>query len=287
MSNAREIRRQIGSIENTKKITGAMKLVAASKMRKAQERMERSKSYATKIRDVIAHVAAATCEFPHPYLVSRETIKRVGYIVVSTDRGLCGGLNINLFRKVLASMREWSSKNVDISMCLVGRKSEAFFKRFGGTVLGVANGLGDAPSIQNLIGVVRVMLDAFDKAEVDAVYIATNDFINTMRQEPVVRQLLPLTPPEKMYPGHWDYIYEPDASRELLTKLLVRYIESQVYQGVIENTACEQSARMLAMSSATDSAGDLIRSLQKDYNKARQALITQEIAEICAGVDAL
>ena len=287
MSKAREIRTKIGSIKNTQKITRAMELVAASKMRKAQDRMTKSRPYAEKIRKVISHVAASHAEYRHPYLQPRETIKRVGYIVVTTDRGLCGGLNVNLFRAAIADMKQWHDKKVGIDLCLVGKKGEAFFARHGGEVLGVANHLGDAPEVQDLIGVVKVMLDHFNDEQVDAIYVVSNDFVNTMVQKPVIRQLLPLEKSEQEAQGYWDYIYEPDSSKDLLEMLLIRYIESQVYQAVIENIACEQSARMVAMKSATDNAGNLIDELQLVYNKARQAGITQEIAEIVAGAAAV
>lgn len=287
MSQAREIRSKIGSIKNTQKITRAMELVAASKMRKAQDRMATSRPYAQKIRKVISHVAASHSEYHHPYLESREKIYRVGFIIVTTDRGLCGGLNVNLFRRVLSEMKEWESKNVEIDLCLIGRKGEAFFERVGGKVLAAADHLGDAPEVQSLVGIVKVMLDRYDESKLDAVYIVSNDFINTMTQRPQVRQLLPLQAEEQVQQGHWDYIYEPDSSRDLLSMLLVRYIESQVYQAVVENIACEQAARMVAMKNATDNAGDLIKELQLIYNKARQAGITQEIAEIVGGAAAV
>jgi F-type H+-transporting ATPase subunit gamma len=287
MSKAREIRNKISSIKNTQKITRAMELVAASKMRKAQDRMLLSRPYAAKIRKVIAHVAASHPEYPHPYLQQRETIKRVGFIVVSTDRGLCGGLNVNLFRASIANMKQWHEKNIDIDLCVIGRKAEAFFRRFGGNVLAVADRLGDAPEVQNLIGIVKVMLDQFNEGKIDAIYIASNEFINTMIQKPMIRQLLPLQMEKSESQGYWDYIYEPDSAKDLLEKLLVRYVESQVYQGVVENIACEQSARMVAMKNATENAGKLIDELQLIYNKARQAGITREIAEIVAGAAAV
>lgn len=289
MSQAREIRTKISSIKNTQKITRAMELVAASKMRKAQDRMNLSKPYAKKIRKVISHVANSHAEYPHPFLVERKNIKRVGYIVVTTDRGLCGGLNINLFRKLLKELKVWEDKGVGVDLCVIGRKGEAFFKNVGGNVLALADHLGDTPELQDIIGVVKTMLDAFRDNKLDAVYIAGNDFVNTMVQKPSTRQLLPLPKLEKAesQEGYWDYIYEPDDAKDLLEMLLVRYIESQVYQGVIENIACEQSARMVAMQSATKNAGEIIRDLQLIYNKARQAGITREIAEIVAGAAAV
>ncbi len=287
MSKAREIRQKIASIKNTQKITRAMELVAASKMRKAQDRMGLSRPYSEKIRKVISHVAASHPEYPHPYFKSRETIKRVGYIIVSTDRGLCGGLNVNLFRALMADMKKWHEKGVEIDFCVIGRKGEAFFRRYGGNVIAAANHLGDAPEVKDLIGIVKVMLDQYDQNAVDSIFIASNEFINTMIQKPVIRQLFPLMPDEREKEGHWDYIYEPDSAKDLLTLLLVRYIESQVYQGVVENIACEQSARMVAMKNATENAGKLIDELQLIYNKARQAGITREIAEIVAGAAAV
>jgi F-type H+-transporting ATPase subunit gamma len=287
MAQAREIRSKISSIKNTQKITRAMELVAASKMRRAQDRMRRSRPYAAKIRKVIRHVAASSSEYRHPYLEARAEIKRVGYIIVTSDRGLCGGLNINLFRAVLADMKKWDSKNVGVDLCLVGRKGTQFFKRFGGKVVGATEHLGDAPLVQDLVGVVKVMLDSFDEGKIDAVFIVSNEFVNTMKQDPTIRQLLPLPADEKELQGQWDYIYEPDSAKELLGELLVRYIESQVYQSVIENIACFQAAQMVAMKSATENAGNLIKDLQLIYNKARQANITREISEIIAGAQAV
>lgn len=287
MSYAREIRNKITSIKNTQKITRAMELVAASKMRKAQDRMATSRPYSTKIRKVIRHVAASHSEFRHPYLEQRKKFKRIGYVIVTSDRGLCGGLNINLFRAVLADMKKWDEQNIEIDLCLIGRKGEIFFKQIGGNILAIAERLGDAPEIKDLIGIVKVMLDLYDKGEIDCIYIASNEFINTMRQKPFIRQLLPLPMDEEELPGHWDYIYEPDSAEELLTLLLVRYIESQVYQAVIENIACFQAAQMIAMKNATENAGELIKDLELIYNKARQANITREIAEIIGGASAI
>lgn len=288
MSNAKEIRRKIGSVQNTKKITSAMEMVAASKLRKAQERMRLSKPYSKKIRDVIAHVANAHPEYQHPYLNERE-VKTVGFIVVTTDRGLCGGLNVNLLKSLIKDMQDFSEKDVKIKLCLIGRKGMAFFKSNGGDIIGHADHLGDAPEISDLIGIVKVMLDEYDEGKLDALYIARNEFINTMSQTPVVEQLLPVThaKDETSTLGHWDYIYEPDEAKELLTTLLVRYIESQVYQAVVENIACEQAASMVAMKSASDNATKIIGELKLKYNKARQAAITQEVCEIVAGADAI
>jgi F-type H+-transporting ATPase subunit gamma len=245
--------------------------------------MDKAKPYAKKILQAISHVARSHPEYPHPYLQTRE-IKRVGYIVVTSDRGLCGGLNHNLLKTVVKSMREWKAKNADISLCITGSKGSAFFKRIGGTVLGHADHLGDAPNVTDLIGVVRVMLDAYLENRIDALFLCSNEFVNTMTQEPVVEQILPIIPSEEeKLQHHWDYLYEPDNAKVLLDKLLTRYIESQVYRGVIENIACEQAARMVAMKSATDNAAELISDLQLVYNKARQAAITQELTEIVAG----
>ena len=289
MSQAREIRTKIGSIRNTQKITRAMELVAASKMRKAQDRMSMSRPYAERIRAVIEHVAVSHPEYQHPYLVSRDTIRRIGYIVVTTDRGLCGGLNINLLRSLVKDMQRFESQQVEIDLCVIGRKGAAFFKSVGGHIVAAVDHLGDQPELGQLIGVVKVMLDRFDAGTLDAVYLVSNRFVNTMVQRPVIQPLLPL-PRETgstAEQGHWDYLYEPDSAEALLTMLLVRYIESQVYQAVVENIACEQSARMVAMKSATENAGSLIRELQLIYNKARQANITRELAEIVAGAAAV
>jgi len=288
VSIAREIRNKINSIKNTQKITRAMELVAASKMRRAQERMAMSRPYAIKIRRVISHVALSNSEYKHPYMQVHEQIKRVGLMIVSTDRGLCGGLNINLYRKTLHEMKSWHDKNVAIDLCVIGRKGETFFSQQGASILASATHLGDRPALQDIIGVVKMMLTRYDAGELDCLYICANEFVNTMTQKPFVRQLLPLQvdPQEKMTDARWDYLYEPDSAKTLLTMLLVRYIESQAYQAVIENIACEQGARMVAMKSATDNAKEIIKDLQLVYNKARQANITREIAEIVAGAAA-
>lgn len=287
MSQTKEVRNKIVSVKKTQQITRAMELVAASKMRKAQERMAVSRPYAQKIRKVISHVAASQSEYQHPYLQQRAEIKRVGFIVVTSDRGLCGSLNIGLLRKLLPEMRAWEEKGVGIDLCLIGRKGKVFFQRHGGHVLGLTENLGDAPRVQDLIGVVKTMFHHYDQKQLDSVYIASNEFVNTMVQKPVVRQLLPLQPEAAVAQGHWDYIYEPDSAKILLEKLMVRFIESQVYQAVIENLACFQAAQMVAMKNATENAGELIKELQMIYNKARQASITREIAEIVAGAAAV
>lgn len=286
MASGKEIRNKISSIKNTQKITSAMEMVAASKMRKAQERMAIGKPYATRMREVIGHVANATPEYRHPYFIQRE-VKRVGYIVVSTDRGLCGGLNINAFKATLKDMVDWRKQDVGIDFCAVGAKATSFFNNYGGNVVAAIRGLGDNPELEDVIGAVKVMLDKFSSGEIDRLYIVSNVFLNTMTQVPTIAQLLPLKASDnKEYQHHWDYIYEPQA-QELLDGLLTRYIESQVFQAVVENIASEQAARMMAMKSATDNAGELIDDLQLVYNKARQASITQELSEIVGGAAAV
>ena len=286
MSGAKEIRTKIGSIKNTQKITSAMELVAASKMRKAQDRMAASKPYADKIRQVVSHLANSNPEYRHSYMDERE-VKRIGVIVVSTDRGLCGGLNINLFKRVIALTKEWQEKGAEVDLALVGSKAQSFFRSVGGNVVATVSGLGDEPSIEDLIGSVKVMLDAYDSGKIDRLFLVYNEFVNTMTQQPMDIQVLPLkAEDDDSYKHHWDYIYEPEA-KEILDQLLVRFIESQVYQGVVENNACEQAARMIAMKSATDNAGELIYDLELVYNKARQAAITQEISEIVGGAAAV
>lgn len=286
MAVGKEIKEQITSVQSTQKITSAMEKVAVSKMRRAQLRMQQSRPYADKIRDVIGHLANATSEYRHRYLQDRE-IKRVGYIVVSSDRGLCGGLNNNLFKRVALQAKEWKSKGVEVDFCGIGSKASLFFSSFGGNVVASQSHLGDAPELSSLIGAVKVMLDAFDEGKIDRLYIVHNRFVNTMTQSPEAVQLLPLkAQQDDSLKHHWDYIYEPDA-KEILEGLLVRYVESQVYQGVVENNACEQAARMLAMKNATDNAGGMIKELNLLYNKARQAAITQEISEIVGGAAAV
>lgn len=286
MASGKEIRTKISSIKNTQKITSAMEMVAASKMRKAQDRMQLGKPYAHRIRSVIGHIANSTPEYRHIYFDTRE-VKRVGYIVVSTDRGLCGGLNINAFKATVGSMREWHKQKVEIDLCLIGAKAAAFFNTFGGNVVASVRNIGDAPEVSDVVGAVKIMLDKFANHEIDQLMIVSNTFVNTMTQKPEIEQLLPLlASSEEDLKHHWDYLYEPDA-KELLDGLLTRYIESQVYQAVVENNACEQAARMLAMKNATDNAGDLIDGLQLVYNKARQAAITQELSEIVGGAAAV
>lgn len=287
MAGAKEIRSKIASIKNTQKITRAMEMVAASKMRKTQERMRTSRPYAQKINQVIQHLSRANSEYRHAFLQTRE-VKKVGVIVVTSDRGLCGGLNANLLRLAVQQMRNWSEQSLTIQMAIFGRKGQAFFRRVGGHVLATSGPMGDTPSMMDVIGVVQSMLKAYEDGEIDALYIAYNQFVNTMTQNPVVEQLLPLPSNEtdENLQHHWDYIYEPDA-KDLLDQLLRRYIEMQVYQAVVENIACEQAAKMVAMKSATDNAGELIKEFQLAYNKARQAAITQELAEIVGGAAAL
>ncbi|MGF1742658.1 F0F1 ATP synthase subunit gamma [Vibrio profundum] len=288
MAGAKEIRNKIGSVKSTQKITKAMEMVAASKMRRSQEAMQATRPYAETMRKVIGHVANANLEYRHPYLEEREA-KRVGYIIVSTDRGLCGGLNINLFKKAMLDMKDWSAKGVDVELAIVGSKATAFFNNSGAKVAAQVSGLGDSPSLEDLIGSVTVMLKKYDEGELDRLYVVYNHFVNTMVQQPTIDQLLPLpkSDSEEMQRKHaWDYIYEPEPE-PLLDKLLMRYIESQVYQGVVENLACEQASRMIAMKSATDNASDLIDELELVYNKARQSAITQELSEIVSGAAAV
>ena len=286
MAVGKEIRVKIKSVQNTQKITRAMEMVAASKMRKAQQRMHASRPYAEKMRTVISHLSQAHPEYRHPYLDERD-VNRVGFIIVSSDRGLCGGLNNNLFKKTVIAMKEWHNRNIEIDLCTIGNKAGNFFSRLGGNITAQATHLGDAPKITDLIGVVKVMLDAYAEGKIDRLYLVNNDFVNTMTQQPTVQQLVPVVPADdESLKHHWDYMYEPEA-KEVLDALLMRYVESQVYQGLVENLACEQAARMVAMKSASDNAGQLINELQLIYNKARQAAITQEISEIVGGAAAV
>ncbi|SEA17755.1 F0F1 ATP synthase subunit gamma [Microbulbifer marinus] len=286
MAGGKEVRTKIASIKSTQKITSAMEMVAASKMRKAQDRMALGRPYAQRIRAVIGHVAHASAEYQHIYLQERE-VKRVGFILVSTDRGLCGGLNINMFKAAIREMQAWSEKGADVEICAVGNKAAGFFNAIGGKVVAALRDVGDHPTTNQLIGSVKVMMDRFAEGDIDRLFLVSNEFINTMSQKPRVEQLLPLPKDDDdMLKHEWDYLYEPDAV-ELLDGLLARYIESQVYQAVVENKACEQAARMIAMKSATDNAGELIDALQLVYNKARQAAITQELSEIVGGAAAV
>ncbi|WP_043319870.1 F0F1 ATP synthase subunit gamma [Microbulbifer sp. HZ11] len=286
MAGGKEVRTKIASIKSTQKITSAMEMVAASKMRKAQDRMALGRPYASRIRAVIGHVANANAEYQHTYMQERE-VKRVGYILVSTDRGLCGGLNINVFKAAIRDMHSWDKQGVGVDICAVGNKAASFFNNIGGNVVAAVRDLGDQPQAKQLIGSVKVMLDKFADGEIDRLFLVSNEFVNTMTQKPQVEQLLPLKKDEDEQLQHeWDYLYEPEPV-ELLDGLLTRYIESQVYQAVVENKACEQAARMIAMKSATDNAGELIDALQLVYNKARQAAITQELSEIVGGAAAV
>lgn len=287
MAAGKEIRSQIGSIKNTQKITSAMEMVATSKMRKAQDRMKASKPYSDKIRNVIGHLANANPEYNHLYLQEREA-KKVGYIMVSTDRGLCGGLNINEFKRLIRDLQMWAEKSVAVELCAIGAKGSGFFKSLGSNVVASTTNVGEQPEIEDLIGSVKVMLDKYNSGEIDRLFLVYNEFVSTMVQSPITVQLLPLkgADDESKRKQVWDYMYEPEA-RELLDGLLTRFIEAQVYQAVVENNACEQAARMMAMKAATDNAGDLIDQLQLVYNKARQAAITQEISEIVGGAAAV
>ena len=287
MAGEKEIRTQIASIKNTQKITKAMEMVAASKMRKAQDRMRATQPYSQKMLNVIGHLANANTEYSHPFLIEHPQVKRAGFIVVSTDRGLCGGLNINVFKAALKSMRTWQDENIEIDLCLIGAKGVAFFKRFSANIVSQVSHLGDTIRIDELIGTVKTMLDAYTERKIDRLYLVENEFVNTMTQQPKVTTLLPLAQEDNdELKHHWDYIYEPDA-KAVLDGLLTRYIESIVYQSVVENVACEMASRMIAMKSASDNAGDLISELQLAYNKARQAAITQEISEIVGGAAAV
>jgi F-type H+-transporting ATPase subunit gamma len=287
MAGAKEIRTKIRSIQNTQKITKAMEMVAASKMRKAQDRMAATRPYAQKMREVVSHVAAANTEYVHLYMQPREEVKRVGYIVISTDRGLCGGLNINSFKNAVASMREWDEQGIEIDVCTIGKKAGSFFKRLGSNIVAEASDLGDQPKMSDLLGAVTVMLNLVEEGRLDRLYIAENEFVNSMTQKPTLTQLIPTEPTtEESFGHHWDYLYEP-TSEDVLDRLMRRYIESLIYQAAVENVACEMAARMVAMKSATDNAGDIINELQLVYNKARQAAITQEISEIVGGAAAV
>ena len=288
MAGAKEIRTKIASIKSTQKITSAMEKVAVSKMRRAQQRMATGRPYAERIRQVIGHLAEANAEYKHAFMVERP-VKRVGYIIVSTDRGLCGGLNFNLFKALMNNMKDLQKDGVEAEFCVIGKKGASFFRSYGGKVVAAITDLGEKPSMTDLIGSIKIMLDGFAEGRIDRLYVVSNKFGNTMTQKPTVEQLVPLavdTEGEGDRLASWDYIYEPDA-QQLLDALIVRYIESQVYQAVVENSACEQAARMIAMKNATDNAGDLIDNLQLVYNKARQAAITQEISEIVGGAAAV
>lgn len=287
MASGKEIRTQIASIKNTQKITSAMEMVAASKMKKAQDRMLASRPYSEKISKVIGHLTYAHSEFEHPYMKESGELKRIGMIVISSDRGLCGGLNTNLFRALLKQIADYQASGVEVELCTIGKKATSFFKGAGLTIKSVLTDLGDTPHFDDLLGTVKVMLDAYDEGEIQQLSVAYNRFENTMTQVPTFTQLVPMVAGEaESMDHHWDYIYEPDAE-SALSALLVRYIEALVYQGLVENIACEQSSRMIAMKSATDNAGDMVQDLELVYNKARQAAITQEISEIVGGAAAV
>ncbi|MEQ9452925.1 MAG: F0F1 ATP synthase subunit gamma [Pseudomonadales bacterium] len=286
MAVGKEIKNKIGSVQNTQKITSAMQMVAASKMRRTQQRMAAGKPYSERIRAVIGHLANSNPEYKHTYMEERE-IKRVGYLVVSSDKGLCGGLNVNLFRPVIREMADWQAKGIESDLGLIGNKAGPFFRSVGGNIIAIMNDVGEQPVLEDLIGGIKVMLDAYEEGKIDRLYLASNEFVNTMTQAPKIRQLLPLRKEDNdAYKHRWDYIYEPDA-KQLIEGLVMRFIESQVYQAVVENGACEQAAKMIAMKNATENAEKLIEELQLIYNNARQAAITQEIAEIVGGAAAV
>lgn len=287
MAGSKEIRTKIKSVENTRKITKAMEMVAASKMRKAQDRMRASRPYAEKIRNVAAHLSFANPEYKHPYLVKRDVVKNIGLIVISSDKGLCGGLNTNMLRLSVNQMKSWEADGKAISVSAIGNKGFGFMNRVGANVKSHITGLGDVPHLETLIGTIKVMLDAYEAGEIDQLYISYTKFINTMKQEPVMEQLLPLSGDQLGSPkGHWDYIYEPEA-KPVVDQLMMRYVESLVYNAVAENMASEQSSRMVAMKSASDNAKNVIGELKLVYNKARQAAITKEISEIVGGAAAV
>jgi len=287
MANSKEIRTKIKSVENTRKITKAMEMVAASKMRKAQERMRAARPYAEKIRNVAAHLSYAHPEYKHPFIIKREQVKNIGLIIVSSDKGLCGGLNTNVLRLALNQMKAWENDKQGVAVSAIGNKSFGFMGRVGANIKSYVTGLGDAPHLDKLVGPVKVMLDAYIAGEIDQLFIAYTRFINTMKQEPLIEQLLPLSGEQLgSAEGHWDYIYEPDA-KAVVDELMLRYIESLIYHAVAENMGSEQSARMVAMKAASDNAKDVISELTLVYNKARQAAITKEISEIVAGAAAV
>ena len=286
MAVGKELRTKINSVKNTQKITKAMEMVAASKLRKTQDRMAASRPYADRIRTVIGHLSEANPDYQHPFLETRE-IRRVGYIIITTDRGLCGSLNVNLFRAILNDMREWQEKDVEVDVCIIGAKGMAFFRRLKTNVVAATSHLGDAPTVTDLVGTITAMTDAYQKGTIDRLFLVHNVFVNTMSQKAEIRTLIPVEAADgDDLQDHWDYIYEPDAV-DLLDNVLNRYIESQVYRAAVENVACEMASKMVAMRSATDNAGDFIDRLQLAYNKARQAAITQEISEIVGGAAAV
>lgn len=287
MAVGKEIRVKIASIKNTQKITRAMEMVAASKMRKTKERMLATRPYSMKIGQIIKHLAHANPEYKHSFLIQRD-VKRVGIVIISSDRGLCGGLNANLFRKLLTQLAEWEKAGIEVDVCTIGTKASGFFSNLPPNLVGQVTKTGDTPHLQDIIGIIKIMLDSYNEGLIDELYVVSNEFVNTMTQRPTIERLLPVVAEqiENKLSGHWDYIYEPDA-KEVLDHLLRRYIESIIFQGLVENNACEQAARMIAMKSASDNAGNLIKELQLIYNKARQAAITQEISEIVGGAAAV
>jgi F-type H+-transporting ATPase subunit gamma len=286
VASGKEIRTKIASVKSTQKITKAMEMVAASKLRRTQQRMAASRPYAEKIKTVIGHLSQANPDYRHPYLHTRDA-KRVGYIVLSTDKGLCGGVNVNTFRVVIRELRKWQEKGIEADLCLVGAKGIAYFRRLKVNVVAATSNLGEAPKVQDLVGAITTMTDAYRQGKIDRLFLVHSVFVNTMSQEPTVSQLLPVEAVDKdSLQEHWDYIYEPGAA-ELLDGVLDRYIESQVYRAAVENVACEMASKMVAMKAATDNAGKFIEGLQLQYNKARQAAITREIAEIVGGAAAL
>jgi F-type H+-transporting ATPase subunit gamma len=286
MAVGKEIRTKITSVKNTQKITRAMQMVAASKLRRTQQQMEASRPYAERIRTVIGHLSEANPDYRHPYLDVRD-VKRVGHIVISTDRGLCGSLNVNMFRAVVNDLREWRDKGIETDLCLVGAKGMAYFRRLDVNIVSATSHIGERPTVSDVTGAIRSMTDAYQDGQIDRLFLVHSEFVNTMSQKPRISTLLPVEPMDKeQLQAHWDYIYEPDAS-ELLDNVLTRYLESQVYRAAVENVACEMAAKMVAMKAATDNAGKFIDQLQLQYNKARQAAITQEIAEIVGGAAAV
>ena len=286
MANAKELRKQIGSVKNTQKITRAMQMVAASKMRKAQERMSKGRPYSDHIRTVISHVAMASPEYRHQFMIERE-VKRIGYIVVTTDKGLCGGLNINLLKATVKDIKNWVDDGIEIDLCLIGNKGAQFFKSYGGNVVAASSHVSENPQMSDLIGSIKVMLDSFEQGDIDKIFLSNNVFVNTMTQKPTIKQLVPLDAEDDgAERARWDYIYEPDAE-SVLNGLLKRYVEALIYQAVAENMASEQSARMVAMKAASDNAKNVIGELQLIYNKTRQAAITKELSEIVAGAAAV
>ena len=293
MAGSREIRNKIKSVKNTQKITRAMEMVAASKMRRAQERMKKARPYGEKIRNVAAHMSRAYTEYRHPFLIERDTVKRIGIIVVTSDKGLCGGLNTNVLRMAVSKMKAWEAEGEQIEVCCIGNKGLGFMNRMGANVISHVVSLGDAPDLERLIGAIKVLLDGYNQDRFDRVYLFYTRFINTMKQEPVMEQLLPLSD-ERLRAsegptgqrGVWDYIYEPEA-RPVIDDIMVRYVEALIYQALTENIASEQSARMVAMKAASDNAGNVINELTLIYNKSRQAAITKELSEIVGGAAAV